>query len=552
MRLLPLLILPCLIVAHRAHPAEPLGPPSEFDHSISGRDEIFVHSNGHLTQLTADDRSTVVVFRTAIIDRLVLNHFASARVDGGRVGRLELNDHSSATIVDGSVGGAPPRVAPQPGTRAIVATGESRLSIEGGEIRGEIHFGDNAIVVICGRSYSSGLITLTGSRNAQLHLHADSLNAYQLPTSQGMVIEGQLYNERFKAYDKGIFAGVDLRGDSALHLHRPGSPTRSITAVWLNAENRRRAAEAAMNAPPPANAAIVIPYTTPPRLLLAPLAFILAAFYASTSRPRRAVRPRLVRAIRAAAAILCAAACIAVGVWISRPHPEFANARRTDIDPPHWFALAVPAAFLAVLVIVAIWRRRLVALFALLTLVLLTATLALWVRSYRHHDQLAIYKQTRLAGEFRGNIRLRTTQIRSSAGGLGVFTWTQLHTDEHPASTPPHAVHASWEDMRVRPDHPWTAPLFWGPGTRARRWGIGVQHHTYPITTSPPFNTHRTTVVLPYWAISLPLATPLLLITLRAARRHHRLARQKCPTCAYDLRATPDRCPECGTLIPAT
>jgi hypothetical protein len=56
---------------------------------------------------------------------------------------------------------------------------------------------------------------------------------------------------------------------------------------------------------------------------------------------------------------------------------------------------------------------------------------------------------------------------------------------------------------------------------------------------------------IPYWfPTTLSLALPILWSaqTYRRAKRNHRLRHNLCPNCAYDLRATPDRCPECGAV----
>jgi hypothetical protein len=52
--------------------------------------------------------------------------------------------------------------------------------------------------------------------------------------------------------------------------------------------------------------------------------------------------------------------------------------------------------------------------------------------------------------------------------------------------------------------------------------------------------------LIPWWAVSPPLAVlPALRLRRRLIPRRRR-ATGRCPACGYDLRATPDRCPECG------
>src|SRR4051812_33728965 len=56
-------------------------------------------------------------------------------------------------------------------------------------------------------------------------------------------------------------------------------------------------------------------------------------------------------------------------------------------------------------------------------------------------------------------------------------------------------------------------------------------------------------VGVPYWfALAFCGTLPVLRLSWAARSRIEHEQRGLCPTCGYDLRATPDRCPECGAV----
>ena len=70
-----------------------------------------------------------------------------------------------------------------------------------------------------------------------------------------------------------------------------------------------------------------------------------------------------------------------------------------------------------------------------------------------------------------------------------------------------------------------------------------------PFASKCRFHTVSVHFALLTALLALPLAT-YFVFTHKRRRAASRLARGLCPRCGYDLRATPERCPECGTTIP--
>ncbi len=94
--------------------------------------------------------------------------------------------------------------------------------------------------------------------------------------------------------------------------------------------------------------------------------------------------------------------------------------------------------------------------------------------------------------------------------------------------------------MLVLEDDPPIASFSLGESTGWRRWGFGYWRYALGA-----IRIRR---------VEIPIGLVFLLtLTLPASRLRTYLVRRrrarigKCPRCNYDLRATPDRCPECGT-----
>jgi hypothetical protein len=92
-------------------------------------------------------------------------------------------------------------------------------------------------------------------------------------------------------------------------------------------------------------------------------------------------------------------------------------------------------------------------------------------------------------------------------------------------------------------------PVFKNPADRVSLLGLGIGT-VRPWYNQPSSYHYAHRVRFPYWWLFAVFVVTFIIRFRKRQKIRSRIARGLCPTCGYDLRATPDRCPECGSAVP--
>jgi hypothetical protein len=173
---------------------------------------------------------------------------------------------------------------------------------------------------------------------------------------------------------------------------------------------------------------------------------------------------------------------------------------------------------------------------SVLSLSLLMAVAVLWARSWRTEDALDCGAGWNSSAKLRGSaiglgsrnghleLRLRYARIGPPRGRPGLDTWEPIRWSQSPV-------------QRL----PWSGRMFYAS---TEMWFYG------PVDKNDPDGVIRH-LGFPDWLPAL-LLIPLPFLWLRDFRwrREHRrrIRLGLCLKCGYDMRVTPERCSECGTV----
>jgi hypothetical protein len=163
-------------------------------------------------------------------------------------------------------------------------------------------------------------------------------------------------------------------------------------------------------------------------------------------------------------------------------------------------------------------NRWLLNLIGAMSLLVCVAVLVMWLRSRNVVDQYVVSRGNGMAWCFtslRGQIALRKNWYSASSSASAIAGLrSDTSINRYPVTWG--NLGFSWADVR---------------------WRTGFGNDL----------ARSLTITIPYWALTLAASLSPGVAIYRLSRKR-RPAPGMCRKCGYDLRATPDRCPECGTV----
>lgn len=193
--------------------------------------------------------------------------------------------------------------------------------------------------------------------------------------------------------------------------------------------------------------------------------------------------------------------------------------------------------------------KRLFTILAGASLAIAVAAAVLWVRSYAFGDsffwqswteqpQITIWTQDSIVIGRGGVAFFRIANTNYTVISTDGQTWRQAIQTQFGPSSPAKFIHGTGNP--IYPDVQFTKD-------DRRFLGFVVGHLLTDPNRKIGYQEVRQ-IVLPFWfLLPMTLLLPGLWYGLHR-RQTRRLAAGKCAACGYDLRATPERCPECGAV----